>query len=777
MVKTHNLGFPRIGAARELKFAQEAYWKDQSTAAQLEAVGVQLRRENWQTQAKLDLVPVGDFSFYDQVLDMSFLLGNLPARVSGLAGESLDRYFRVARGRSAPAADEHAGCTCGVAAGEMTKWFDTNYHYIVPEFDAHTKFTLDASPLVAQVHEAKSQGLSAKPVIIGPLTYLAVGKAKDASQKLSLLPRLVPVYAELLRRLAAAGVEWVQVDEPILATDLDDEWKLAFTSAYHTLADEPVKILLATYFGPLQENLAIATKLPVEGIHLDTINAQAEVRELIRQSPETRVISLGVINGRNIWKTDLNGVLDWLEPIAKEIGDRLWLAPSCSLLHVPVDLASETQLDEEIKSWLAFATQKLEELRVLQCALNDGRGSVQADLDANQSAIESRRRSPRVTNPTVRAAVAKIDAQLGNRLSEYEQRAEIQADLFRLPLFPTTTIGSFPQTSDIRRVRSQYKAGTIDEATYREAMQTEIARCIREQESLGLDVLVHGEPERNDMVEYFGEQLDGYAFSKLGWVQSYGSRCVKPPILFGDISRPQAMTVQWSTYAQSLTERPVKGMLTGPVTILNWSFVRDDQPRSASCRQLALAIRSEVQDLEAAGLRIIQIDEAALREGLPLRRADWQEYLDWAIDSFRIAANGVADETQIHTHMCYSEFNDIIESIADMDADVITIETSRSDMELLEAFKRFNYPNSIGPGVYDIHSPNIPTTQHVIELMQKAGERIPSRRLWVNPDCGLKTRRWEEVIPALQQMVAAAKHLRQDANRPLASLAAKESQY
>lgn len=767
MVKTHNLGFPRIGAARELKFAQEAYWKDQSTHEQLEAVGCKLRHQNWQSQAELDLVPVGDFSFYDQVLDMSFLLGNLPSRVSGLAGESLDRYFRVARGRSAPTADEHADCACGVAAGEMTKWFDTNYHYIVPEFQADTEFTLHAARLLGQVREAQAAGVNAKPVIVGPLTYLAVGKAKDASDKLTLLPRLLRVYAELLQTLAAAGVEWVQVDEPILATDLDNEWKLAFASAYQTLCDEPVKILLATYFGSLQENLAIATKLPVDGIHLDAVNARAEVRDLIRQSPENRVISLGVINGRNIWKTDLNGVLDWLEPIATEIGDRLWIAPSCSLLHVPVDLASETQLDEELKSWLAFAMQKLEELRVLQSALNDGRGSVATELDANQSAIVSRRQSPRVTNPAVQAAVAKIDAQLGNRMSAYEQRAEVQADVFRLPLFPTTTIGSFPQTSDIRRVRRQYKEGAIDEDAYREAMHTAIARCIREQESLGLDVLVHGEPERNDMVEYFGEQLDGYAFSQFGWVQSYGSRCVKPPILFGDISRPLPMTVQWSTYAQSLTEQPVKGMLTGPVTILNWSFVRDDQPRSASCRQLALAIRSEVQDLEKAGLRIIQIDEAALREGLPLRRAEWQGYLDWAIDSFRIAANGVADETQIHTHMCYSEFNDIIESIADMDADVITIETSRSDMELLEAFKRFKYPNSIGPGVYDIHSPNIPSVQHVIGLMEKAGERIPRQRLWVNPDCGLKTRRWEEVIPALQQMVTAAKHLRATADQPL----------
>lgn len=760
MVKTHNLGFPRIGAARELKFAQEAYWKGQSSCDELTSVGRELRQGNWRLQSVLDLVPVGDFSFYDQVLDMSFMLGNLPDRAKGLTGDSLDRYFRIARGRSAPSGDERDRCSCGIAAAEMTKWFDTNYHYIVPEFQADTEFALDASGLLAQLGEARSQRVDAKPVIIGPITYLALGKEKDASDKLRLLSRLLPVYVELLQTLAAEGVAWVQIDEPILVTELDDGWMRAFQTAYQRLGIEKVSILLATYFGPLKENLALAANLPVAGLHLDTVNALDEVNEVIRLSPSNRVISLGVINGRNIWKTDLNGVLDWLEPIAQTLGDRLWIAPSCSLLHVPVDLASETRMDEEIKSWLAFATQKLDELRVLQNALKGGRECVQADLAANQSAIESRQVSQRVTNPDVRAAVASIGSKAGDRKSPYAERAARQAEIFRLPVFPTTTIGSFPQTMEIRRVRRQFRAGAIEEGDYLQFMQTEIARCIAEQEALGIDVLVHGEPERNDMVEYFGEQLDGYTFSQFGWVQSYGSRCVKPPILFGDISRPRAMTVQWSVYAQSLTDRPVKGMLTGPVTILNWSFVRDDQPRSASCRQLALAIRAEVQDLEKAGVRIIQIDEAALREGLPLRRSQWQEYLDWAIESFRIAANCVADETQIHTHMCYSEFNDIIESIAEMDADVITIETSRSDRELLEVFHRFDYPNAIGPGVYDIHSPNIPSQRQMIGLMQKAGERIPRERLWINPDCGLKTRRWAEVIPALQQMVAAARQLR-----------------
>ncbi len=759
MVKTHNLGFPRIGADRELKFAQEAYWKGQSSLEQLHAIGAELRRTNWELQSALDLAPVGDFSFYDQMLDMSFTLGCLPERVRGFEGDVLDNYFRVARGRSAEGANINEGC-CGVAAGEMTKWFDTNYHYIVPEFMADTEFALDASRLIEQIREAKSQGINVKPVVIGPVTYLALGKAKDDSNKLALLPKLLPIYQQLLEAIASEGIEWVQIDEAILVTELDSQWKQAFETAYQALNTGKVKLLLTTYFGQLLENLPLMASLPVAGVHLDAINARDEVTALIQALPTDRVLSLGVINGRNIWKTDLNGLLDWLEPVSKQLGNRLWIAPSCSLLHVPVDLDSEAKLDGEIKSWLAFAKQKLEELRVLKVALNDGRDAVRAELDANRAAIESRRSSPRVNNPTVKDAVAKIDSKLGQRKSSYAQRADKQAEILKLPKFPTTTIGSFPQTLDIRRTRRQFKAGKIDEATYRSAMQAEIARCVREQESLGLDVFVHGEAERNDMVEYFGEQLDGYVFSEFGWVQSYGSRCVKPPILFGDISRPNPMTVEWTTYAQSLTDKPMKGMLTGPVTILNWSFVRDDQPRSVSCKQLALAIRKEVLDLEKAGVKVIQIDEAALREGLPLRRSQWLEYLGWAVESFRIAANGVADETQIHTHMCYSEFNDIIESIAQMDADAITIETSRSDMELLEAFENFNYPNEIGPGVYDIHSPNIPSEEHIIGLMQKAGERIPAERLWVNPDCGLKTRQWDEVIPALTNMVSAAKKLR-----------------
>jgi len=759
MVKSHNLGFPRIGAQRELKFAQEAYWKGQSSLADLQAVGAELRRLNWQTQSTLDLVPVGDFSFYDQILDMSFTLGNLPQRVRGFDGDSLDNYFRVARGRSAASAETCCGPE-GVAAGEMTKWFDTNYHYIVPEFLADTEFQLDASRLIEQIRAAKSQVLGAKPVIVGPVTYLALGKAKDDSDKLALLPKLLVVYQQLLEAIAQEGVQWVQVDEPILVTELEPAWKQSFKTVYQSLSTTPVKLLLTTYFGQLLENLPLVASLPVAGVHLDAISARDEVATLFQTLPADRVLSLGVINGRNIWKTDLNELLDWLEPVAKQLGDRLWLAPSCSLLHVPVDLESEKKLDSEIKSWLAFAKQKLEELRVVKLALTEGRSVVHAELENNRAAIESRRRSSRVNDPAVKDAVAKIDSQLGQRISSFAQRAKKQAEILNLPKYPTTTIGSFPQTAEIRQARSQFKAGKIDEPTYVAAMQSEIARCVREQEALGLDVLVHGEAERNDMVEYFGEQLNGYAFSEHGWVQSYGSRCVKPPILLGDISRPNPMTVRWIEYAQALTDKPLKGMLTGPVTILNWSFVRDDQPRSVSCKQIALAIRDEVLDLEKAGVQIIQIDEAALREGLPLRHSQWQEYLDWAVESFRIAGNGVSDQTQIHTHMCYSEFNDIIESIAQMDADVITIETSRSDMELLEAFETFNYPNQIGPGVYDIHSPNIPSEEHIIGLMRKAAERIPSDRLWVNPDCGLKTRQWDEVLPALTNLVAAAKKLR-----------------
>lgn len=756
MVTTHNLGFPRIGARRELKFAQEAFWKGRINEEDLQITGADLRRRHWQNQRPLDRVPVGDFSFYDQILDMSVTLGNLPERVNDTKGSELDRYFRVARGRSG----QESAC-CGVQAGEMTKWFDTNYHYIVPEFHQNTRFRLNGNRLIDQIDEARAQGLTPKPVIIGPVTYLWLGKAKDDSDRLLLLESLLPVYSELLELLADRGVEWVQVDEPALVTDLDADWRHAFSLAYHHLKTSTPKLLVTTYFGELRENLQLACELPVAGLHLDAISAPQEVPRVVDWLPPHKQLSLGVINGRNIWRSDLEKTLDWLEPVYEKLGNRLWLAPSCSLIHVPVDLTSEDKLDPEIRSWLAFAVQKLDELKTLATALSNGRAAVREQLAESTVAVNSRATSEQVHSASVQARLADVSPALGQRQSRFPDRIAIQQRKLGLPRFPTTTIGSFPQTRDIRQTRLQFRKGELTEPQYNARIREEVRRCIVEQEALGLDVLVHGEAERNDMVEYFGEQLDGYAFSQFGWVQSYGSRCVKPPILLGDISRPKAMTVEWIRYAQSLTKKPLKGMLTGPVTILNWSFVRDDQPRRETCLQLALAIREEVLDLEASGARIIQIDEAALREGLPLRQADWKNYLDWAIESFRISANGVRDETQIHTHMCYSEFNDIIEAIARMDADVITIETSRSDMELLDAFRGFHYPNDIGPGVYDIHSPNIPDSEQIRSLMIKAAERIPAERLWVNPDCGLKTRQWEEVRPALKGMVAAARELRE----------------
>ena len=752
MAKVHNLGFPRVGSMRELKFAQEGYWSGKSTKEELLKLASEIRKINWDHQKSLDLVAVGDFSLYDQVLDMSFTLGNIPQRARNYSGDVLDNYFRVARGRSVDPKQ-------AISAAEMTKWFDTNYHYMVPEFEVSTTFKLDASRIIDQITEAKNLGLKPKPVIIGPVTYLAIGKEKDNSNKLDLLPKLLDTYFELLEVLVAQNIEWVQIDEPILVTELSDELKKAFEISYAKLNNPKLKILLATYFGSLQDNLETISKLPIAGLHIDAVNGGAEVDAVISKMGG-KVISLGVVNGRNIWKSDLNAILDWVEPIANKLGDNLWIAPSCSLLHVPVDLSSEKKLDSEISSWLAFAIEKIKEIEVITTAINSGRAKVENELAQNKQSLNSRKNSTRVHNPSVQAELAKVDASWGMRKGTYLERQVKQLPVLNLPKFPTTTIGSFPQTGDIRSARSKFKSGEITENAYQDAMRKEIIHSIKEQESLGLDVLVHGEAERNDMVEYFGEQLQGYAFSQFGWVQSYGSRCVKPPILFGDISRPKAMTVEWIKFAQSQTLKVMKGMLTGPVTILNWSFVRDDQPRSTSCAQLALAIRQEVLDLEKAGIKVIQIDEAALREGLPLRKSQWKEYLDWAVGAFRIAANGVGDQTQIHTHMCYSEFNDIISSIADMDTDVITIETSRSDMELLDAFDNFKYPNEIGPGVYDIHSPNIPTQEHIVSLMQKAAQKIPAERLWVNPDCGLKTRQWSEVTPALTNMVAAAKTLR-----------------
>ncbi len=754
MVKTHNLGFPRIGKKRELKFALETYWRGETSLIDLEQQAAELRKKHWNSQKKLDFSPVGDFSFYDHVLDTSLLVGNLPRRARSELSE-LDQYFQAARGQTSKSVEQTA-----VAAAEMTKWFDTNYHYLVPEFDADTIFELHAKRYLSYVREATQQGVNAKPVILGPVSYLWLGKGKDDSNKLDLLPKILPVYEALLNLLAKEGIEWVQIDEAILVTELGKDWQHALNQAYFALNKTPVKLLLTTYFGSLKENLQLACELPTAGLHIDAINARDEVIKVVDWLPPHKVLSLGIINGRNIWKTDLNKTLDWLEPVYARLQQRLWLAPSCSLLHVPVDLNSETDLDTEVKDWLAFAEQKLDELAIVATALNEGRDAVAAELAENANSIAHRQSSTRVHRSDIQQRLQSVTDAMANRQQPYAERAELQRSKVKLPLYPTTTIGSFPQTTDIRQTRQLFRKGEIDFTAYQTKMHQQIQLAIEEQEKVGLDVLVHGEAERNDMVEYFGEQLDGYIFSRFGWVQSYGSRCVKPPIIFGDIARPCAMTVDWINYAQSLTDKPVKGMLTGPVTMLNWSFVRDDQPRSETCLQLALAIRDEVVELEKSGVNIIQIDEAALREGLPLRRSEWQDYLDWAVRCFRITANGVANETQIHTHMCYSEFNDIIESIAAMDADVITIETSRSDMELLDVFNAFAYPNEIGPGVYDIHTPNIPEVGYMKSLMEKAAQRIPAERLWVNPDCGLKTRQWAEVKPALEAMVEAARELR-----------------
>lgn len=755
MTIAHNLGFPRIGAQRELKRAVEAYWAGQLDRTGLERTGRELRARHWAVQAGagLDLLPVGDFSWYDQVLDMSALLGVVPPRFGWLDDTvDLDTYFRMARGRAPTGAD--------VPACEMTKWFDTNYHYIVPEFGADQSFRLASNRLFDEVSEAVALGYKVKPVLVGPLTYLWLGKTKGTEfDKLTLLDHLLPVYGEILDRLGAQGVDWVQIDEPILALDLPLSWKNAFESAYARLQQPGLKRLLATYFGALEDNTALACRLPVDGLHVDLVRAPEQLAAVLDQLPAYKVLSAGVVDGRNIWRADLEKCLDILSPLKERLGERLWIAPSCSLLHSPVDLALEDKLDGELKLWLSFATQKTSEVVVLKRALNGSRDMVAEQLDASREANMGRHRSERIHRVDVQARAAAMTAGIAERDHPYPVRRIAQQQRLALPLFPTTTIGSFPQTTRIRNARRDYKAGQITLSEYTERMREEIAYAVRKQEELDLDVLVHGEAERNDMVEYFGELLEGFAFTSNGWVQSYGSRCVKPPVIFGDVSRPRPMTVDWTIYAQSLTARPMKGMLTGPVTILQWSFVRDDQPRSQTALQIALALRDEVCDLEKSGIGVIQIDEPAFREGLPLRKKHWQEYLDWAVRAFRIAASGVRDDTQIHTHMCYSEFNDIIASIAALDADVITIETSRSDMELLDAFADFAYPNEIGPGVYDIHTPRLPTVAEIEALLEKAATVIPAERLWVNPDCGLKTRQWPEVEAALRNMVEAAKKL------------------
>jgi 5-methyltetrahydropteroyltriglutamate--homocysteine methyltransferase len=754
------LGFPRIGPRRELKFALEQYWSGKLPREELLNAASALRLAAWARQRALgvDWLPSNDFSLYDHVLDTSLMLGAVPERYRGVEGPGdLDTYFAMARGRTGPGCDHAHG---SVTAGEMTKWFDTNYHYIVPELEPGMKLRLGELKVVDEFRDARAQGFETRPVLLGPVTWLSLAKGAGINP-LELLDEVLDLYVEILGRLAQAGATWVQIDEPVLVTDLIEEQRAAFTRAYARLKRSGVKLMLATYFGGLETNLSFAATLPVAGLHVDLVRAADQLTPLLKAAPESLLLSLGVIDGRNIWRADLNALLDLLEPIAS--ARDVVLAPSCSLLHVPVDLALEAKLDGELRQWLAFAVQKVEELGLLKRALNEGRSSVAEALAQSAEAAANRRRSARIHDLPVQARAAALTPAMRERRSPYANRARVQADVLALPSYPTTTIGSFPQTAEVRQARAAHNRGDLDESAYQQFLREETERAIRWQEEVGLDMLVHGEFERNDMVQYFGEQLAGFAFTVSGWVQSYGSRCVRPPILYGDVSRPTAMTVDWWRYAQSLTDKPVKGMLTGPVTILNWSFVRDDQPREASCRQIALAIRDEVADLEQAGCKAIQIDEAALREGLPLLRRDWQHYLDWSVDCFRLAASGVGDETQIHTHMCYSEFNRILPSIAAMDADVISIETARSQMELLEAFAAYRYPSAIGPGVYDIHSARVPDETEMVRLMELAQRHLSPAQLWVNPDCGLKTRKWEEVRPAIERMVAAARTLRGNA--------------
>ncbi|MFA0812401.1 5-methyltetrahydropteroyltriglutamate--homocysteine S-methyltransferase [Microbulbifer epialgicus] len=740
MAQTHILGYPRIGANRELKKAQEAYWRGETSQQQLLQEGEEIRRSNWQAQsdAGLDWVTVGDFAWYDQVLNHSLMFGVVGDRFSeGAAENKLDQYFRLARGR-APSGQP-------VAASAMTKWFDTNYHYLVPEFTDQQAFSLDSEWLLDEVREAQVQGQKVKPVVMGPLTYLWLGRGVDSA--LALLPSLLPCYTQLFSQLADLGVEWVQLDEPILGLDLPEEWRSAFIGAYKGIGADSgsLNLLLATYFSPLRENLQLAFSLPVDGVHIDCIRASEELNTARDLLGDKQVLSAGVVNGRNIWRADLDKWQRVLKPMAEKLGDRLWISASCSLLHSPVDLDTETSLPVEQKQKLAYARQKLDELVQLQSLLDQEVSTTVTELKSGDKS-------------------GSVAQQLRDTWREqgYLERVPVQAERWQLPLLPTTTIGSFPQTDLLRKVRRQYRNSEISEKDYLEHLRAEIAEAIRRQEILGLDVLVHGEAERNDMVEYFGEQLDGFVHTGNGWVQSYGSRCVKPPIIFGDISRPQAITVEWSSYAQSLTKKPVKGMLTGPVTILNWSFPREDIHRSESCLQIARALREEVLDLESAGIGIIQIDEPALREGVPLRESEHADYFSWAVGCFRYTCSEVKAETQIHTHMCYSNFNAIMDAIVSLDADVITIESARSDLRLLSAFadRSDGYPNEIGPGIYDIHSPNVPERGELVDRLKKIAEVVPVERLWVNPDCGLKTRSWAEVGSSLLNMVEAARTVR-----------------
>jgi len=771
MTVASNLGFPRIGHRRELKVALERFWSGELNETGLEATARGLRTKHWKLQAGSGIghVPSGDFSLYDHVLDTACMVGAIPPGYGWSNGPvSLAAYFALARGSRGAADELAAGIEPGLPAMEMTKWFDTNYHYLVPVVSAAQRFTLTANRPLEAFREAAAIPIRTRPVLLGPVSFLLLAKANDGSDPLDLLDHLLPVYVRILAELAAEGAAWVQVDEPSLSQDLSDKARAAFGKAYATLAAGPSpQLLLTSYFGPLLDNLLTAAALPVSGLHVDLVRGGGELDALLDALPAERWLSLGIVDGRNVWRTDLRAALRTLRHAAVRHGARkLIVAPSCSLLHVPIDLAQEAKLDPELKGWLAFAAQKLAEVSVLARAMDEGDSAIDAHLRASDAAKASRQSSFRIHRPEVAARVARVTTVMERRANAYPQRRAAQQAKLRLPLFPTTTIGSFPQTDEVRKARAALARQEIDELQYDAAVRGWIDEAVRWQEELGLDVLVHGEFERNDMVKYFGEQLEGYAFTQHGWVQSYGSRCVAPPIIFGDVSRPASMTVRWSQYAQSRTERPMKGMLTGPVTMLQWSFVRDDIPRESVCRQIALAIRDEVADLEEAGIPVIQVDEPAFREGLPLRRADRAAYLAWAVACFRLSTSSVRDDTSIHTHMCYSEFNDIMPAIADMDADAISIETTRSRMELLDAFalnavgEIGAYPAEIGPGVWDIHSPRVPDSSEMEELLGLARRRLQDWQIWVNPDCGLKTRKWAEVRPALANLVAAAHRLR-----------------
>lgn len=754
-IVTGNLGFPRIGERRELKFALEKYWSGQCSAQQLQTTARELRENHWRMQADAGIgqIPSNDFSLYDHVLDTAALVGAVPARYDFKADRvDTETYFAMARG------------TATVPAMEMTKWFDTNYHYLVPEFETGMKLRISSQKPVEEFREAKALGYTTRPVLLGPVSFVLLGKIRHAGFDLSdIAEAMVDVYGQVLKRLASEGAIWVQIDEPCLGLDLSPSDCSLYRRVYERLASlaSGLKFLVATYFSDLRQNLELALNLPVSGLHLDLVRAPGQLAAALQRAPASLALSLGVVDGRGIWRTDLDRALEIVRSAVDRFGqERIQIAPSSSLLHVPVDLDQERQLDAELRSWLAFAKQKLGEVRLLARAIEEDSPELREQLKENCRALTDRRNAPRVCDPAVRRRVAAITPEMLQRHASYPERRKQQARTTPMPVLPTTTIGSFPQTSEVRRMRAEHRSGKSSAAEYEIFLRAEVERTIRFQEEAGLDVLVHGEFERNDMVEYFGEQLNGFVFTMSGWVQSYGSRCVKPPVLFGDVSRPHPMTVAWARYAQSLTTLPVKAMLTGPVTMLEWSFVRNDLPRGETCFQIALALREEVADLEAAGLRVIQVDEPALREGLPLRNVDRAEYLRWSVDAFRLATAGAKDETQIHTHMCYAEFGEILEGIRRMDADVISMEAARSQMQLLEAFRGGTYENDIGPGVYDIHSPRVPAEAEIESLIRKVLNVFRADQVWVNPDCGLKTRRWEEIRASLANMVSAVWKLR-----------------